>query len=197
MSDGRCVLELQLDKCKTLRSDNYTRAYYMNGGSKIVSGSSEENTIRIHDSATGELVHAGDMYVNERKRRRIRRGPGRERGTERGTDRGRGRRRGRDDGGATNVAYRCVSLRVMRIVKCVGCDAHAAVRGETPPLMSRILTLPPPCLIVTGTPADSTPRCMSRVSAATHTVTSPSPFWSTTAMRGIPSRSSRWTCSSL
>ena len=93
MSDGRCVLELQLDKCKTLRPDNYTRAYYMNGGSKIVSGSSEENTIRIHDSATGELVHAGDMYVDERKRRRVRRGPGRERGAEgeqkRGTERGR------------------------------------------------------------------------------------------------------------
>ena len=39
--------------------DNYTRAYFADGGASIVSGSCEEAVVRWHSSTTGELQARG------------------------------------------------------------------------------------------------------------------------------------------
>ena len=60
--DGR--LQAHLEMPQTGRLDNYTRAYYMNEGDRIISGSSEEQTVRIHCAHTGALLHSSQMYSN-------------------------------------------------------------------------------------------------------------------------------------
>ena len=58
--DGR--LQAHLSMPQTGHSENYTRAYYMNDGDRIISGSSEEQTVRIHCAHTGSLLHSAQMY---------------------------------------------------------------------------------------------------------------------------------------
>lgn len=52
----------RLDMQRTGLSENYTRAYYMNGGNCIVSGSSEEDLVRLHCAHTGVLLNRVQLY---------------------------------------------------------------------------------------------------------------------------------------
>jgi WD40 repeat protein len=57
--DGKLQANLKIPQ--TGHPENYTRAYYMNNGDHIISGSSEEQTIRIHCAHTGSLIHSAQM----------------------------------------------------------------------------------------------------------------------------------------
>lgn len=48
-------------------SHNYTRSYYMNGRDYIVSGSSEESTIRVCCAHTGRRLRDISLEVNPHK----------------------------------------------------------------------------------------------------------------------------------
>ena len=62
--DGRLQADLAMHR--TGLDNNYTRAYYMNGGDKIISGSSEEDCVRIHCAHTGALLHNCKLYCNRK-----------------------------------------------------------------------------------------------------------------------------------
>ncbi|CAM9810480.1 unnamed protein product [Chrysoparadoxa australica] len=64
--DGREHLSLDIP-CSGI-ADNFTRAYYTSSGKMILSGSSEEQTIRLHCSSTGKLIHSSDMYPGRKHR---------------------------------------------------------------------------------------------------------------------------------
>lgn len=58
--DGSEVLKLSM--ATEEKAHNYTRAYYMNEGQVIVSGSSEEKIVRLHSANTGKLISEAEMY---------------------------------------------------------------------------------------------------------------------------------------
>ncbi|CAM9822911.1 unnamed protein product [Discosporangium mesarthrocarpum] len=58
--DGR--LHMHIDMPKTGLEDNFTRSYYTSSGRLILSGSSEEQTMRLHCAQTGNLIHSTEMY---------------------------------------------------------------------------------------------------------------------------------------
>ncbi|CAM9761535.1 unnamed protein product, partial [Choristocarpus tenellus] len=58
--DGR--LHMKLDIPKRQHHDNFTRSYYTSSGRLILSGSSEEQTVRLHCAQTGNLIHSAEMY---------------------------------------------------------------------------------------------------------------------------------------
>ncbi|CAM9474506.1 unnamed protein product, partial [Hapterophycus canaliculatus] len=58
--DGR--LHMDLDVPKTGLDENFTRSYYTSSGRLILSGSSEEQTVRLYCAQTGRLIHSAEMY---------------------------------------------------------------------------------------------------------------------------------------
>lgn len=62
--DGRCHLKLEMPEHGL--EDNFTRAYYTASGAKILSGSSEEQVVRLHCALTGQLVEEAEMYPGRR-----------------------------------------------------------------------------------------------------------------------------------
>ncbi|CAM9662216.1 unnamed protein product [Scytosiphon promiscuus] len=58
--DGR--LHMNLDVPKTGLDENFTRSYYTSSGRLILSGSSEEQTVRLYCAQTGRLIHSAEMY---------------------------------------------------------------------------------------------------------------------------------------
>lgn len=62
--DGRENLKLAVPR--TGMNENFTRAYYLNSGNAICSGSSEERCVRIFSSHSGECLDTIEMYPNAR-----------------------------------------------------------------------------------------------------------------------------------
>ncbi|CAN0227770.1 unnamed protein product, partial [Phaeothamnion confervicola] len=62
--DGR--LHVKLDIPRTSLDDNFTRAYYTSSGRLILSGSSEEQVVRLHCAQTGRLIHWAEMYAGRK-----------------------------------------------------------------------------------------------------------------------------------
>jgi len=58
--NGRLHTEIKIEK--TGKQTNYTRAYYSDEGKCILSGSSEENIVRLNNSSTGEPLHSISLY---------------------------------------------------------------------------------------------------------------------------------------
>ncbi|GAB5029873.1 transducin family protein [Nannochloropsis oceanica] len=59
--DGREPLRLK-DLPRTGLRENFTRAYYSASGRYIMSGSSEEDSIRLHCAQTGDLIESAEAY---------------------------------------------------------------------------------------------------------------------------------------
>eukprot|EP00752_Nemacystus_decipiens_P012142 g10764.t1 len=58
--DGRLHMDLEIPK--TGMDENFTRSYYTSSGRLILSGSSEEQTVRLYCAQTGRLIHSAEMY---------------------------------------------------------------------------------------------------------------------------------------
>lgn len=59
--DGR--LHMKFNIAPTGSTQNYTRSYYMNGGDYIISGSCEENIVRICCAQTGRRLRDISLEV--------------------------------------------------------------------------------------------------------------------------------------
>jgi hypothetical protein len=60
--DGR--LQCAMDMTPLRSNNNYTRSYYMNGGDLVISGSSEQDELRINCAHTGAALHTAKLYPN-------------------------------------------------------------------------------------------------------------------------------------
>lgn len=62
--DGRLVSRMALTPSH--HTSNYTRSYYINGGDTVVSGSSNEDVVRLCAASTGQLIDSVPLYPGRR-----------------------------------------------------------------------------------------------------------------------------------